>query len=377
LAASQPRRARTSAGAPWLQAALKALGLRLPGDSLQIFDASDPRPPDPTLPLLVVGLRTRTLARLAKERLMRLYPGDHTGTLLVHAGMTGKQALESAALHDVERARGFSSRACFFLPPISPEASPARFETLVHIMARLRAPAGCPWDRAQTHESIKGHLLEEAYEALEALDESDPAKLQEELGDLLMQIVLHAQMAREQGTFDISDITRGIVTKLIYRHPHVFAAGEARTAADVQARWHELKQQERAPDASLLDGVPRDLPALARSQLIQRRAANVGFEWPDLGGVLDKLEEELGELRCARTRDERRQELGDVLFVLVDIARWLDLDAEESLRLGNARFARRFRYVEEQARAQGRNLADLSFDEMNALWEQSKHSVSD
>jgi tetrapyrrole methylase family protein/MazG family protein len=257
------------------------------------------------------------------------------------------------------------------------EQDPSSFDTLEKIVARLRAPDGCPWDRAQTHASIKPYLIEEAYEVLQALDDENAKKLCEELGDLLLQIMLHAQMAYEAGAFDIRDVIRGISTKLIRRHPHVFGGSKASDAEEVALEWEELKQNERKEDDSLLSGVPKGLPALSYSHSIQRRAAGVGFDWKEYNGILDKLVEELRELKQAGTHQEKVREFGDILFALVNAARWQGVDLEEALRLTNQRFCRRFRYMEEACRNRGISLRDLSFDEQNALWEEAKRNSGD
>ena len=246
------------------------------------------------------------------------------------------------------------------------------FETLVNIIARLRAPDGCPWDRKQTHTSIKPYLIEEAYEALEALDEENTAKLCEELGDLLLQIVLHAQIATEAGEFEIADVVRGIATKLVRRHPHVFGDSKASNAEEVAVAWETLKQDERKPGESLLASVPKGMSALSYSHSIQRRAAGIGFDWKESEGVLEKLAEEVRELQHASTRQEKLHEFGDVLFALVNVARWQGLNLEEALRLANERFCQRFRYMEDVCRQRGVSLGDLSFDEQNALWDEAK-----
>ncbi len=249
------------------------------------------------------------------------------------------------------------------------------FDTLVHIVARLRAPGGCPWDRKQTHASIKPYLIEEAYEVLQALDDENSEKLCEELGDLLLQILLHAQMASEAGEFDMRDVVRGIATKLIRRHPHVFGDSQASNAEEVALEWEMLKQDERKPGDSLLSSVPKGMPALSYSHSIQRRAAGVGFDWKESGGVLEKLAEEVGELERASTPQQKIHEFGDILFALVNVARWQEVNLEEALRLANERFRRRFHYMEDNCREQGVLLRDLSFDELNALWDEAKREL--
>jgi len=250
-----------------------------------------------------------------------------------------------------------------------------RFETLVDILARLRAPDGCPWDREQTHASLRENLLEECYEVLEALDEGDSRRLCEELGDLLMQIVFHARIATEDGEFELKDVIRSINTKLVHRHPHVFGSLKVKDADEVLLNWEALKKEERGSDTSMLANVPKQLPALSYSQDIQSRVVRVGFDWEDIEGVIDKLVEEVSELKKADRHEQRVQEFGDLLFTLVNVARRLGVDSEVALRETNKRFYRRFSYMEEACRKRGVNLGDLSFDEQNALWEEAKREV--
>lgn len=255
------------------------------------------------------------------------------------------------------------------------EQDPSNFDTLEKIIARLRARDGCPWDRAQTHASLKPYLIEEAYEVLQALDEENSGKLCEELGDLLLQIMLHAQMSAESKDFTIHDVIKGISTKLIRRHPHVFGESRAANAGEVEVKWEELKQNERQKDDSLLSGVPRGMPALSYSHSIQRRAAGIGFDWREFEGILEKLTEEVRELQKAESQQEKVHEFGDVLFILVNAARWQGVDLEEALRLANERFCRRFRYMEEACHTRGIYLKDLSFEEQNALWDEAKRAL--
>ena len=249
------------------------------------------------------------------------------------------------------------------------------FDTLREIIARLRAPDGCPWDRKQTHTSLKPYLVEECYEVLQALDEGTPPELCEELGDLLLQIMLHAQIAAEDGQFDIEDVVRAISNKLIHRHPHVFGSHKVRDAAEVELNWEALKQEERHEDESLLSGVPDQMPALAYSQSIQRRVAGVGFDWEKVEDIIDKLAEEVAELKQAPDQQERAKEFGDLLFTLVNIARRLNIDSEMALRSANQRFYQRFSYMEEVCRQRGIDIGSLSLDEQNALWEEAKQRV--
>ena len=253
----------------------------------------------------------------------------------------------------------------------------SQFATLVDIIARLRAPDGCPWDRKQTHASLRENLLEECYEVLEALDEGDSGKLCDELGDLLMQVVLHTQIATEAEEFELGDVISSINAKLIHRHPHIFGSQKVKDAEEVALNWEVLKQEERPSDTSILASVPKQMPALGYSQEIQRRVAQAGFDWEDIDGVIDKLAEEVGEFKRADSQKEKALEFGDLLFTLVNIARRLGIDLEAALRQTNKRFYRRFTYMEKVCRQRRVNFSQLSFDEQNALWEEAKRKVKD
>ncbi len=251
----------------------------------------------------------------------------------------------------------------------------SRFDALVEIIATLRAPGGCPWDRKQSHASLRGNLLSECYEVLEALDEGDADKLRGELGDLLMQIVLHAQIAREDGEFELGEVIEGINQKLIHRHPHVFGSRKVKDAEEVMHNWEELKEEEREEGVPMLESVPKIMPALGYAHEIQRRAAWVGFDWEDISGIIDKLAEEVGEFQRAESQEEKASEFGDLLFTLANIALRMGIDAEAALRGANRRFYERFSYMEKLCRERGLKFAELSFDEQNALWAEAKKGV--
>ncbi len=251
-----------------------------------------------------------------------------------------------------------------------------KFETLVEIIARLRAPDGCPWDRKQTHASLREFILEECYEVLQAIDDKNWDALRQELGDLLLQIVLQTQIATEAGEFELGDVMNSINAKLIHRHPHIFGSKKVKDAEEVAHNWETLKQEERGADTSLLASVPKQMPALSYSQVIQRRVAGVGFDWEDIDGVIDKLAEEVSEFKQSN-EEQRTGEFGDLLFTLVNIARRLGVDSEAALREANSRFYRRFAYMEELCRQRGLSFDKLSFDEQNALWEEAKKGVKE
>ncbi len=260
-----------------------------------------------------------------------------------------------------------------------PLSAAEKFERLVALMARLRAPGGCPWDREQTFDSIKPHTLEETYEVLDAIDRRAWPELAEELGDYILQAVFYAQMAGEQDLFTIEDALDAINRKLVRRHPHIFGEESAETAGDVKRIWSEVKAAEKAAQGregeSLLAPVPRALPALVEAQQITSRAAQVGFDWENPEQVLDKLREELDEFAEARrggSHHELEGELGDLLFVLVNLARFVKVDPEQALRATNAKFRQRFGYIETKLAERGSRLADATIEEMEALWQEAK-----
>jgi MazG family protein len=251
------------------------------------------------------------------------------------------------------------------------------FDELVAIMARLRAPGGCPWDREQDHRSLRHYFVEEVYEALEALDDEDMHRFCGELGDVMLQIVFHARLAEEAGEFNVREVLRRINEKLIRRHPHVFGDVAVSGADDVLDNWQEIKlaEGENVHRESAVDGVPRGLPSLQRAYDLQRRAARVGFDWPDIGGVWAKVAEETGEVREAAAGGEPAEveaEVGDLLFAVVNLARFLGVEPEQALRAASLRFEARFRQVEKSAEESGRNLREMGLGEMDELWEAAK-----
>jgi tetrapyrrole methylase family protein/MazG family protein len=259
--------------------------------------------------------------------------------------------------------------------PLSSKENLHKFDTLVEIIAKLRAPDGCPWDKEQTHKTLRENLLSEAYEVLAALDDGDKEKLCEELGDLLLQIVLHAQIAKDDGEFEISDVIKSITTKIIRRHPHIFGNRKVKDAEEVMHNWEVLKKEERGEGVSMLEGVPLEMPALAYAYEISRRAVRVGFEWENIEGVIDKLAEEVQEIKDTASREEKEQEFGDLLFTLVNVARWEGIDAETALREANRKFYKRFAYMEKLCHQRGIDFSKLSFKEKDDLWEEAKRGL--
>jgi tetrapyrrole methylase family protein/MazG family protein len=342
-------------------------------DGLELAAAHMPNFP-PSAPALIAQLHSSLVAAEIKLTLAKVYPKEHP-VRLVHAAGTPQQVIEDLTLYEIDHSPHIGPLTSLYLPPLGVETA---FEAFQEVVARLRAPDGCPWDREQTHRSLRGDLMEEAYEVLSALDAGDVAGMREELGDLLLLILLHTQIAMDDGEFTMADVLRGIHTKIVYRHPHVFGDVAVHDAGDVLQNWERLKAQERQvagkTEAGLLDGLPAALPALAQAAQYQKRSARVGFDWPDVKGPLDKLAEEIEEVRQshgAQTADE----IGDLLFSVVNLARWYKVDPESALRETNLRFKRRFGYVEAAARAASRPLTDYSLEELDALWEEGKHEL--
>lgn len=359
-------------GLSFIEPTLAALGVDAMS-GVQVCDALDlaacHHPPlNPDRPALVGQLYSRALAADVKLTLLNQYPDDHEVTL-VHAAGTAGQSVVRLPLYALDRRDDITHLTTLYVPPLPGVTG---FEGLQETVAHLRAPEGCPWDREQTHESLRGNLLEEAYEVAAAIDAGDVSALREELGDLLLQVVLHAQIATEGGEFKMPAVIAGIDAKLKHRHPHVWGERRVSGSAEVVQRWEKLKREEKGGDRSVLDGVPTALPALQQADLYGRRAARVGFDWPAVAGVADKVREEMAELEAAVTPGEKEAELGDLLFAMVNWARWLGVDAETALRQANARFARRFRGMERLARVRGLDLAALTIDELEALWQEAK-----
>ena len=372
---------RVVAGLSFIEPTLAALGLDAL-DGLQLFDAIDVAaflypPLNPDVPALLGQVYSRLLAGELKLALMSIYPAEQR-VALVHAAGEADEAVEWTALHEIDRSERIDHLTTLYIPTLPARAGLA---TLAETVAILRSPGGCPWDQEQTPQSMREGFLEEAYEVLTALDADDTINLREELGDLLYHIVMQAQMAAEAGDFTLTDVILGIEAKLKRRHPHVWGDWQVSDTAEVLRNWELLKQQEKAAGpakafVSRLDGIPEALPALARSQRIQAKAARTGFDWPDVAGVFAKLVEEVEEVQAAQTAEERTAEVGDVLFVVVNLARWLGIDAETALREANARFGRRFQQVERLAAGRGLKLDALSFAELDALWEEAKATLA-
>jgi len=333
--------------------------------------------------LLLYQVYDSASASHAKLALMRWYPDDWNVTLIRQAGVSGRESVLQIPLFRLDRETA-DHLTSVYVPPLPPELRKADFAALVGLMARLRSPNGCPWDREQTHATLRRYFIEETYEVIEAIDAGDPELLCEELGDALLQVVFHAQLASETGDFDANDVIGKIVAKLVRRHPHVFGETRVSGSEEVLTNWEQIKRAEKGEQAdawrpSALDGVPKGLPALMQAMEISKRAVKVGFEWPDFPSVMAKFDEETEELKAelaAESPDKTRifAELGDLLFTLVQVARWQKLDPEDALRQMLTRFSARFRFMENKAREQDQKLGQMSINEMDALWNAAKQA---
>jgi tetrapyrrole methylase family protein / MazG family protein len=361
-------------GISFVEPALKLLGVSAL-DGLQVLDgaavASMHHPPiNPDTPALLAHISRENVSQL-KHVLLNQY-GEDFEIVLLHG--IGTDEAQSEPLHLVDLDQHEGTDAILFVPALGGMSSFQRFE---EIIAHLRAPEGCPWDKKQTHESLRPYMIEEAYESLEAIDNGDWQALSEELGDVLLQVVLHTQIAVGNGEFRMTDVLRQINNKLIRRHPHVWGTTQVDGAEQVLANWDTLKKQEHAEKGtvreSLLDGVPKGLPALMQAYQYRQKAAKIGFDWEKIEDVTAKVHEEIGEIISAKDSDHIFEEVGDLLFVLVNWAHWLGVkDPESALREANAKFYRRFRYIEEHLPQNGNVEEKHSLDQLDALWNEAK-----
>ena len=371
----------TSAGRPDLGGLLRSAGLD-PAEGVQIVAGARLASVafDPSLPLLLLPdaeasarddgtLPGRHARHGPRAVLGALYPRDHGLRRLPRGAAVSLEELDDDAL----------TGSAWLVPPLNPLDNLASPHGMAAISARLRAADGCPWDRKQTHLSLRPYLLEEAYETVDAIENGTPDDLAEELGDLLLQVILHAQFAAERGAFDLTDVYRSIAAKIVRRHPHVFGGLEVDGVAQVISNWETIKADERVErgkvDEGPFGGVARALPALPASRELQERASALGWDWDEIAGVWEKVGEELDELRAAAGDEDRLHELGDVLFALVNLGRWMKLDPEEALRAANRRWLSRYRRVEELAARRGLDLAALSLAEKDELWDEVKHGT--
>ncbi len=380
-------------GAPsFIDACLEALGEAVTADlaivDALLLDAHAPAPPEQLRtggPLLLYQVHSREAASNAKLSLMRVgYPDEFPVTVLRAAGIPQEQSVEVVPLYRMDWGGKHDHLTSVWVPILPLNQRKPSFYDLVRIMAKLRDPdGGCPWDLKQTHQTLRRYVLEEAYEVAEAIDQGEPDALCDELGDLLLQVVFHAQMATEEGIFEADDVCAAIVEKLIRRHPHIFGEVKVDGADEVLTNWDAIKTAEKVARGeeqpkSILDGISSSLPALMAALEVSKRAVKSGFEWPDTRGVLDKVEEEYHELRSeieGNAPTERiSAELGDLLFTLVNVGRKLNIDPETALRAQLERFKRRFRHIEVRAAESDRLLNSLTLDEMEVFWQEAKEA---
>lgn len=343
-------------------------------DAFDVGNANFPQFP-PNRPVLISQIYSRMIAAEVKQTLLEVYQDDHP-VRLVHSAGTKQQKVEDIPLYQMDRSKFIGILTSLYVEPLEKDTS---FEEFQEIIARLRAPDGCPWDREQDHQSLRPHLLSETYELLSALDDDNSEHIKEELGDLLLQIVLHAQIASEFGEFRMADVIKGISEKLIRRHPHVFSEVQIDGVQHVLTNWEKIKESERAENGDkeangILSGVPHDYPALAQSQEIQNRAARVGFDWDHVEPVIEKIHEEINEIVSATTTESQLMELGDLLFAIVNLIRWFDGDAESILRETNLKFRKRFNFIESQVKSMNKSMKDFSLQELDQFWDLAKES---
>ena len=367
-------------GMSFLEPVCSALGLDphpklVLTDSLYLASLEIPFFPA-SVPAMISNLRSGLEASDLKLTLMNNYPDEYPIKLVHNAGLPD-ELIEEIPLYLLDQSLHTGLMTTLYLPARENGRS---FEDFQQIIARLRAPDGCPWDREQTHLSLRPYLLQESYEVLEALDEENSQHLVEELGDLLLQIVLHAQIAIEEQDFNMTDVLATVSEKIIRRHPHVFSELRVDSVDGVLHNWEQIKAEERKAKGeerkSMLDGIPTALPALTQADQIQQRAQRVGFDWKTIEPVFAKINEELQELKEAETQEEKQSEAGDVLFAVVNLLRWLEIDPEMALRGTNTRFRQRFRYIETIAAKHGKHVEDFSFEELDAFWEEAKHETT-
>ncbi len=358
-------------GKDFVTATLEAVGEPFSGH-LQILNAYEVASfrPDPRAPCLIYQLDSKEAASEAKLALMKAFPDEHPVRLVIDGASAAERVVETP-LYELDHL-DFNPRCSLYVPALD-LARPPGFYGLVEVVSRLRGPGGCPWDIEQTHETLKTHLVEESYEVLEAIDADDPGKLCEELGDFLLQALMHAQIDSEEGLYDIDDVIAGQTEKLVRRHPHVFADLSVDGVDEVLKNWDRIKSHEKGGEpASALAGVPKSLPSLLRAFEVSKRAARLGFDWPSLESVLEKVEEELAEVRSAPP-DRLAAEIGDLLFAAANVARKAGVEPEEALRQMVHRFTSRFTYMEQQLA--GRDPHALTADEWETLWQEAKKAA--
>jgi len=326
--------------------------------------------------LIICQVYDQMTASHTKLKLMEQLPDDYEVYIVTAAG-SKEEIISKVPLFELDRDTSINNLTSVYVPPVKHEEDLYhQFETLRSVIATLRGPDGCPWDQKQTHESLKKYLLEEAYELLEAIDEEDDEHIIEELGDVLLQVMLHAQIGEDDGYFSIQDVIKGLVSKLIYRHPHVFGNVHVENEDEVVQNWQQLKEAEKGKEVeSILSGIPKELSGLLKAEKLQSKAAKVGFDWTELTPVVDKIKEEIAEVLAAielKDQSKIEEELGDVLFSIVNLARFIDVNPEEAILKTNSKFTKRFQFIESRLREMNKSFSDVSLEEMDEIWNEAK-----
>ncbi len=367
------------AGVSFIEAIINTIG-KDPVNGLKIIDAlqMDIQKPNSDVDIIITQVYNRFVASDVKLKLMKYYDDEYEITIIRGAGIQGEEKILNIPLYELDRADCLDHLTSIFIPKnVNNKIKRYKMDNLVDIMGKLRSREGCPWDREQDHQTLKPYLIEESYEVLEALEEGDMDLLEEELGDLLLQIVFHSQIATERGYFNITDVITGICSKLISRHPHVFGDSRADTSDKVLKNWEEIKRSEKKEDTytESLMRIPKQLPALMKSYKIQGKAAKVGFDWDNVHGAMEKVSEELQELKSALESNNKQninEEIGDILFAVVNVARFLKVRPELALNNTIEKFIRRFKYIETTAKENGDDLQEMTLKEMDNLWNLAK-----
>ncbi len=346
-----------------------------PAEGFCLLDGLEQQKPNPDLQLIVTQVYDQLTASEVKLNLLEYYAEEQPVKVVQAAGIPGQEKVVEIPLYELDRLDWLDHLTCLWLPPGSAKKA-RKLDYLAEIMEQLRSENGCPWDREQTHQSLQACLLEESYEVIDAIQNQDMDNLCEELGDLLLQVVFHAQLAKEDNNFDLGDVIEGISQKMIRRHPHVFGQVQVANSQEVLANWDEIKKQEKKQvKKSILEGIPESFTALIKSQKIQKKASKVGFDWPDYRGAMDKVYEELDEIKMAlssNSRESLQEEVGDAFFALVNLARILKLDSETVLVAANRKFVRRFQQVEQKIQSSGRTWQEFSLEELEQYWQEIK-----
>ncbi|MFZ3591035.1 nucleoside triphosphate pyrophosphohydrolase [Bacillus sp. DJP31] len=351
-----------------------------PIQGFQMVDGTDLRGAELQIKqhIVICQVYNQLVASEVKLTLMQRLPDNYEVYIVTAAG-TSNQVVKKVPLYELDHGMNLNNLTTVYVPPVQEEAILIQeFDTFRSVIAALRGPNGCPWDKEQTHISLKPYLLEEAYEAIEAIDEEDDAHLIEELGDVLLQVMLHAQIGEDEGWFTINDVIRTVTEKMIRRHPHVFGDKTAENASDVMKHWDEIKKQEKKEKTveSIFDDIPKSFPGLLMAYKIQKKAAKVGFDWEEVDPIWDKIHEEIQEFQMEiqqnSTKDIASKEFGDILFALVNLGRFYQIDPEVAISQTNQKFMKRFQYMENRIHEKKLKITDLSLEELDLLWEESK-----